>query len=224
MSPTDNTAVAEPPTGRRTARDLMTVSPRTCSRFSTVTEAVLIFRDEDCGAVPVVEGDRPVGILTDRDVALAAAYAPDLPERPVSEVMTRDPVTVPADASWEDVEGAFREHDVRRLLVTGESGALLGIIAWADLVAKVPNSDVGRVVSGVIGTDGPTAPDIEEPPHQPNAARPARRTLVWRRKASTSRPSYPCSRRPAGSGSWTTCPASAPRSRSTACSRSPRCC
>ncbi|MBV8228466.1 MAG: CBS domain-containing protein, partial [Planctomycetaceae bacterium] len=42
-------------TRRLTAADLMTPSPRTCSPFSTVTEAALIFRDEDCGAVPVLE-------------------------------------------------------------------------------------------------------------------------------------------------------------------------
>ena len=55
-----------------TAADVMTASPRTCSPFSTVLEAVMIFRDADCGAVPIVEDGKPVGVLTDRDVALGA--------------------------------------------------------------------------------------------------------------------------------------------------------
>ena len=56
-----------------TAADVMTASPRTCSTFSTVLEAVMIFRDADCGVVPVLEDGKPVGVLTDRDVALALA-------------------------------------------------------------------------------------------------------------------------------------------------------
>ena len=78
----------------RTAADLMTKNPRTCSPFSTVLEAVLIFRDADCGAVPVVDAGQPVGILTDRDVALALADHPDLVSRPVSENMTRGVITI----------------------------------------------------------------------------------------------------------------------------------
>jgi CBS domain-containing protein len=70
-----------------TAADVMTAAPRTCSPFSTITEAALIFRDEDCGVVPVLDGGNPVGILTDRDVALArpdcVTQYPDLHGRPV---------------------------------------------------------------------------------------------------------------------------------------------
>ena len=71
-----------PAPSRRTAADLMTPNPRTCSPFSSVLEAVLIFRDADCGAGPVVDAGQPVGILTDRDVALALADHPDLASRP----------------------------------------------------------------------------------------------------------------------------------------------
>ena len=61
-----------------TAADVMTAAPRTCSTFSTVLEAVMIFRDNDCGAVPILEEGKPVAILTDRDVALAISEFPDL--------------------------------------------------------------------------------------------------------------------------------------------------
>ncbi len=56
----------------------MTAAPRTCSTFSTVLEAVMIFRDSDCGAVPILEEGKPVAVLTDRDVALALSEFPDL--------------------------------------------------------------------------------------------------------------------------------------------------
>ena len=60
-----------------TVADIMTRDPRTCSAFSSVLEASTLFQDADCGAVPVVDGGRPIGILTDRDVALAVANNPD---------------------------------------------------------------------------------------------------------------------------------------------------
>ncbi len=60
-----------------TAADVMTAPPRTCSIFSTVLEAVMIFRDNDCGAVPILEKGKAVAVLTDRDVALAIGTFPD---------------------------------------------------------------------------------------------------------------------------------------------------
>src|SRR4051812_19511484 len=78
--------------------DAMTAGPRTCSPASTVLEAVLIFRDADCGVVPVTEAGQPVGVLTDRDVALALAeHETDLSRTPVGELMARDPVTIGSD-------------------------------------------------------------------------------------------------------------------------------
>ena len=148
-------------TRRLTAADLMTPSPRTCSPFSTVTEAALIFRDEDCGAVPVLEDGKPVGLLTDRDVALAAAEYPDLPDRPVSDLMSQGVVTVPADLPLEQVEAKFGEAAVRRLLVVDAKGQLLGIVAWADLVAHLPEGEVGQVVAEVI--ERPQAAGVETP-------------------------------------------------------------
>src|SRR5690349_15509098 len=56
-----------------TVADVMTAGPRTCSPFSSAVEAALVFRDADCGVIPVVDAGKPVGVLTDRDLALALA-------------------------------------------------------------------------------------------------------------------------------------------------------
>ena len=76
------------------AADVMNPSPRTCSRFSRVIEAVLIFKDEDCGLVPVVEKGKPIGVVTDRDVALALATYDDLVDHPIEEIMTTTLISV----------------------------------------------------------------------------------------------------------------------------------
>ena len=122
-----------PPGGEvKLARDVMTAAPRTCSPFSTITEAALIFRDEDCGVVPVLDEGKPVGVLTDRDVALAVIRYPDLQGLPVADLMTPDPVTVGEADGLDAVAARFAAAGVRRLLVVDPTGALVGIISRAD--------------------------------------------------------------------------------------------
>jgi CBS domain-containing protein len=138
-------------TSTLTAADVMTSNPRTCSPFSTVLEAVLLFRDADCGAVPVLDEGKPVGVLTDRDVALALAdYEERLPGLPVSEIMSKGAVTVAPDAALNAVLEQFGNRGVRRLLVVDADNRLRGIIGWADVAPYAPDVEVGRVVSEVV--------------------------------------------------------------------------
>jgi CBS domain-containing protein len=134
-----------------TAADLMTPNPRTCSLFSTVLEAVLIFRDADCGAVPILEDGKPAGVLTDRDIALALAeYGERLPSLPVSEIMTKGVVAVTPDTPLDELIERFGDKGVRRLLVIDSNDLLLGIIAWADIAPHVPDRTIGHAVSEVV--------------------------------------------------------------------------
>src|SRR3954451_4394065 len=102
-------------TATQTAADVMTASPRTCSPYSTVLEAVMVFRDADCGAVPIVDAGKAVGILTDRDVALALTEYPDLAGRAVADIMSKDPITVSSDTTLDEIQATFSEKAVRRL-------------------------------------------------------------------------------------------------------------
>jgi CBS domain-containing protein len=134
-----------------TAAELMTPAPRTCSTFSTVLEAVMIFRDADCGAVPVTEDGEPVGILTDRDVALALIdKGSTLIDLPVSDIMTRGVVSVRPDAALDEIESTFAAKAVRRLLVTDSSGQLVGIVAWHDVSPYTSAQKLGRIVEDVV--------------------------------------------------------------------------
>jgi IMP dehydrogenase len=61
-------------------------------KLACVREAVMIFHDEDCGMVPIVEEGKPIGVVADRDIALALASDPtDLADRPLQELMTPKP-------------------------------------------------------------------------------------------------------------------------------------
>ncbi len=132
---------AQPPAASpddRTVADIMTAAPRTCSPFSTIIEAALIFRDADCGAVPVLDDGKPVGVLTDRDVALALIRYPALQGRPVSDVMSRDVITILATDRLDAVEAKLTATGVRRLLVADSVGQLVGIVSRSDLPPAPP--------------------------------------------------------------------------------------
>jgi CBS domain-containing protein len=134
-----------------TAADIMTTAPLTCSPFSTVLEAVMIFRDADCGAVPIMENGKAVGIVTDRDIALALPEYPDLVKRPIKEIMTPGVVTVGAADSLDRVCEALKAQAVRRVVVVGSDERLLGIIGWADIAPVLSERAMGRLVTDVVG-------------------------------------------------------------------------
>jgi CBS domain-containing protein len=134
-----------------TAADVMNDGPRTCSPSSSVVEASLIFRDADCGFIPVVDDGRPVGVLTDRDVALAVADRDgDLTAVMVGDLMTRDVVAIGKTAPLLEVFEKLGKEGVRRLLVIGHKGLQEGVISWTDLIPHVSERALGRLVGRIV--------------------------------------------------------------------------
>src|SRR2546429_8641296 len=96
---------------------------------TTLDEAAKVMRDEDIGDVVVVDNDRLVGLVTDRDIVVRAVADGLLPgETTVGSVVTRDPVTVRPDDTATDAALLMRERAVRRLPVCDEQG-LVGIVS-----------------------------------------------------------------------------------------------
>lgn len=133
-----------------TAAEVMTPSPRTCSTFSTVLEAVMIFRENDCGAVPILLEGKVVAILTDRDVALATSEYPDLVNRPVTDIMKNGVVSVGPSDSLRSVCEALKSQSVRRVVVVDPSAQVLGIIGWADIAPLLSDRAMGEVVKTAV--------------------------------------------------------------------------
>jgi CBS domain-containing protein len=146
--PSGSSAVDD--TTARVAADVMNSSPRTCSRFSRVIEAVMIFRDEDCGLVPVVEEGKAIGVVTDRDVALALGVHDDLADCPLEEIMATTLITVLPTTPLAEVVATFGREAVRRLLVVDSDGSLVGVIGWKDVCGEISDQTVGRVVTDVV--------------------------------------------------------------------------
>ena len=115
-------------------RDVMTSNPRTVSPSDTIQNAARIMRDEDTGAVPVVENGRPVGMVTDRDIVVRAVANGEL-NRPVRDVVSGNVITADPDMSTREAAELMSEHQIRRLPVV-ENDRLVGIVSLGDLAVK----------------------------------------------------------------------------------------
>lgn len=109
----------------------------TTERDSTLGDVVEKLESENVGAVVVAEDDGPVGIVTDRDIALAVNQGDDVASMSVEDVMTEDPVTLREDAEAMEISRVIDEHNVRRIPVIDENGTLTGIVTLDDLVATI---------------------------------------------------------------------------------------
>jgi CBS domain-containing protein len=119
-----------------TVRDVMAESPWHVEPSDSVEDAAKRMRDEDVGALLVVEDEELKGIVTDRDIVVKAVAEGDKPGKAkVEDVCTADTTTVEADASIDDAIKAMREADVRRLPVV-EDGKPVGIVSLGDLAIE----------------------------------------------------------------------------------------
>jgi CBS domain-containing protein len=131
-------------------RDLMTSDPRTVESGGTIVDAAKIMRDEDVGIVPIVDGDRLVGTITDRDVAVrVVAEGRDAQSTTVGEIASRDLVTIDPQQDLDEALRLMAQHQVRRLPVVEEDGRLVGILAQADVAREATPDQTGRVVEEI---------------------------------------------------------------------------
>jgi CBS domain-containing protein len=122
---------------RTRCREIMTSSVRTATPETPLREVAAMMRDGDVGSLPVVDGGRLVGIVTDRDIVVRAIADGNDSSAPVSEAMTTEIFSVrPDDFVFEAIR-LMGDKQVRRIPVVGESGELAGIIAIADIALEM---------------------------------------------------------------------------------------
>ena len=113
------------------------VDPTTARRDASLQEIANTMRDENLGDVIIVEDEKPVGIVTDRDIALAVADNTDVSDVTAEDVMTENPTTISEDAEAVDLPEKMAEGKVRRIPVVDADGNLTGIATLDDVVATV---------------------------------------------------------------------------------------
>jgi len=117
---------------------LMVREVQTCRPEDTLNTAARIMWEYDCGCVPVVDAStRIVGMLTDRDICMAAyTQGRALDGISVAQVMSKDVHTCKAEDPIAFAEGIMRAHKVRRLPVADADGHLLGILSLSDIARQ----------------------------------------------------------------------------------------
>ncbi len=127
-------------------REVMSSNPSAIEADKPVADAAKLMRAEDVGLAPVVEGDRLVGTLTDRDIAIrVVAEGKDPQSTAVREVASTDLVTVDPEQDLDEAVRLMAQHQVRRLPVVEEDGRLVGVVAQADVARQADDRQTGEV-------------------------------------------------------------------------------
>ena len=130
-------------------RDVMTENVKSAEPSTSVREAARLMAGEDIGPVPVVEGERLVGIVTDRDLVVRViAEGKDPDSTTVGEIVSADVVTVSPDQDLDEALKLLARHQVRRIPVV-ENDRLVGIVAQADVARQGDDSKTGETVEQI---------------------------------------------------------------------------
>jgi CBS domain-containing protein len=133
----------------KTVQQLMTSDPCSIDVDKSVTYAAKMMRDEDVGLAPIVEGERLVGTVTDRDIVLRVIAEGKNPESTmVREIASTDLVTVEPKQELDEALRLMAKHQVRRLPVV-EGGRLVGVVAQADVARQADDSRTGELVEQI---------------------------------------------------------------------------
>lgn len=124
------------------SRDVTTASPD-----DTIRDAARKMRDIDAGVLPVGEGDRLVGMVTDRDLVIRALADGRPPDTPVRAVMSTDLRYVFEDETTDSLGDNIEENRMRRFPVLNRDKRLVGIVSVGDLAAR--SQDRGNIASAL---------------------------------------------------------------------------
>lgn len=134
---------------RFTRRELVTIGPDEAAQ-----EAAELMRTRHVGAVLVVDGGRPVGIVTDRDLVVRLLAEGWSASQPVRSVMSGDLVVARVDDTIDHAIYTMRHHGIRRLPIVSDDGLALGLVALDDLLVLL-SGEVSSIVEAVIDNRGP---------------------------------------------------------------------
>jgi CBS domain-containing protein len=118
------------------AQQIMAQPIFTCYLEDDLNRAAQLMWENDCGVVPVLDGDgHAVGMLTDRDICMAAyTQGKPLREIPVTSVMSKQLYACRPDDTLDQVQAIMREHKIRRLPVLDREDRPIGIVSFSDLL------------------------------------------------------------------------------------------
>lgn len=141
-------------------REFMTTNPAVATADEPLSEIARKMVEHDCGEIPIVEsaGDpRPVGVVTDRDIACRAVAEGRNPlELRARDVMSQPVVTVTPETTLEECCDIMEKHQIRRVPVADGDGGCCGIVSQADIARAAPPEETAEVVRDISEPTGRT--------------------------------------------------------------------
>jgi CBS domain-containing protein len=137
--------------------EVMTKGAECIAPDASLREAAGRMKDLDCGALPVCDADRLIGVLTDRDITVRSVAAGHDPKADkVRDVMTPGLVYCFDDQDAEEAAQIMREKQIRRIPVLNREKRLVGIVSLGDLALQTGDRQMaGRALEGVSEPGGP---------------------------------------------------------------------
>jgi CBS domain-containing protein len=134
-------------------KDVITADPACCISETALQEVAQMMIDHDCGEIPVVESketNRPIGVITDRDI-VCRAFAKGLNplDLTVADCMTTPCVTVTPETLIEECAWLMEGKKIRRVPVIDADGCCCGIVALADIALRGKTGVTAEVVKEV---------------------------------------------------------------------------
>ena len=130
--------------------EVMTENPCAIDADKSVSYAAKMMKDEDVGFAPIVEGDRLIGAVTDRDIAIkVVAEGKDPQSTTVREIASTNLVTVDPQQDLDEALRLMARNQVRRLPVVEEGGKLVGVVAQKDVADQGEDAKTGEVVQEI---------------------------------------------------------------------------
>jgi CBS domain-containing protein len=116
-------------------KEIMTSEVECCTLLDNVYEVAVKMKENDVGAIPIVDGDKLVGMITDRDIVVRGVAEKHPGSSKVEEVMSDKLITVGADAGIDEASALMSRHQIRRLPVV-DGQKLVGIVSLGDLAVR----------------------------------------------------------------------------------------
>ena len=129
--------------------EVMTSDVQTVSADQTAREAASFMLRAEAGSIPVTEGDKVIGIITDRDIAVRGVAEGRGPDTPVRELMSDGIVCAHEDDDVQDVAKRMSQEQVRRLPVLDHDKKLVGIVSLGDLARETIGEASHEALEGV---------------------------------------------------------------------------
>ena len=130
--------------------DVMTSNPCTIDAEKPVAYAAKMMKEEDVGLAPIIEGDKLVGMLTDRDIAIRIVAEGRNPDQvKVRDVASKQVVTIDPQQDLDEALRIMAKHQVRRLAVVEKDGRLVGVVAQADIAREGDDTRTGQLVEEI---------------------------------------------------------------------------